>query len=147
MRGVSVRVLGAVILVVAALYAWVGRTYSAPFGDVLGPSVFPVLVAVPAMLLAASLVAFPSGEVAWPPPGRLARQAGGLAVLVGYAWLLVPLGFPLATFGLIAGLALVLGGAPGSSLALGALASFGLWALFDRVLGLPLAFLGPWLGG
>ena len=143
----SVRILGAVILLVAALYAWVGRGYSAPFGDVLGPSVFPVLVGVPAMLLAASLVVFPSGAVAWPPAGRIARQAAGLAVLVAYAWLLKPLGFPLATFGLIAGLAITLGGPAGSSALLGATMSLGLWALFDRVLGLPLAFLGPWLGG
>ena len=143
----SVRILGVTVLLVAALYAWVGRSYSAPFGDVLGPSVFPVLVGVPAMLLAASLVAFPSGTVAWPPAGRIARQAAGLAVLIGYAWLLKPLGFPLATFGLIAGLAVTLGGPVVRSVVLGAATSLGLWALFDRVLGLPLALVGPWLGG
>ena len=143
----SVRLLGVAVLMVAALYAWVGRGYSAPFGDVLGPSVFPVLVGVPAMLLAASLVVFPSGTVAWPPPGRIARQAIGLAVLVAYAWLLKPLGFPIATFGLIAGLAVALGGPVLQSVALGAAMSVGLWVLFDQVLGLPLALLGNWLGG
>ena len=142
----SVRLLGAAILVVAALYGWVGRNYSAPFGDVLGPSVFPVMVAVPAMLLAASLVVFPSGEVSWPEPARLARQLAGLAVLVGYALLLVPLGFPIATFGLVAGLAVVLGGKPIPSALLGLGGSLGLWALFDRILGLPLALLGSVFG-
>ena len=141
----SLRILGAVVLVIAALYGWVGRGYEAPFGDVLGPSVFPVIVAVPTALLAASLVVFPSGQVSWPPPRRIARQAAGLGVLIAYAWLLKPLGFPVATFGLIAGLAVVLGGPPVSAVILGAGMSAGLWVLFDRVLGLPLALLGPWL--
>ena len=147
MSGISIRLLGVAVFLVAALYFWVGRTYSAPFGDVLGPAAFPVLVAVPTMLLAASLVAFPSGEVTWPPAGRIARQAAGLGVLVLYALLLKPLGFPLSTFGLIAGLAVTMGGPVPTSLALGAGMSLTLWVLFDRVLGLPLAFLGPWLGG
>jgi putative tricarboxylic transport membrane protein len=63
---------------------------------------------------------------------------------VGYAFLLLPLGFPIATFGLIAGLGIVLGGAPLKAVALGAVLSPGLWALFDQVLGLPLALLGRW---
>ena len=143
----SVRLLGLAVLAVALWYGWVGRSYSAPFADVLGPSVFPVIVAVPAALLAASLVVFPSGEVTWPGPARLARQGAGLGVLVLYALLLKPLGFPLATFGLVAGLAFVMEGPLRTSLILGAVMSLALWALFDRVLGLPLAFLGPWLGG
>ncbi|MCK0166724.1 tripartite tricarboxylate transporter TctB family protein [Jannaschia sp. S6380] len=143
----SVRLAGAAILVVAAFYTYFGRGYSAAFGDVLGPSVFPVLVGTVAMILAGSLVIFPSGTVAWPSAGRMGRQLGALVVLFGYAWVLVPLGFPLATFGLIAGLAIVLGGPVWKSILLGAVMSLGLWALFDQVLGLPLAFLGDALTG
>lgn len=140
----SVRLAGVAIFMIAALYTWYGREYSAPFGDVLGPAVFPMIVGIPAMFLSASLVVFPSGQVSWPDRSHMFRQGGALAILVGYAFLLLPLGFPIATFGLIAGLGIVLGGAPLKAVALGAVLSPGLWALFDQVLGLPLALLGRW---
>jgi putative tricarboxylic transport membrane protein len=140
----SVRLAGVAIFMIAALYTWYGREYSAPFGDVLGPAVFPMIVGIPAMILSASLVVFPSGQVSWPDRSHMFRQVGALAILVGYAFLLRPLGFPIATFGLIAGLGIVLGGVPLKAVALGAVLSPGLWALFDQVLGLPLALLGRW---
>lgn len=140
----SVRLAGVAIFMIAALYTWYGRDYTASFGDVLGPSVFPMIVGIPAMILSASLVVFPSGQVSWPDRNHLARQAGAVAILAGYAWLLLPLGFPIATFGLIAGLGIVLGGKPLKAVALGAVLAPGLWALFDQVLGLPLAVLGRW---
>ena len=67
-----------------------------------------------------------------------------LVILIAYAWLLRPLGFPLATFGLIAALGMVLSGKPWKALVLAAFIAPGLWALFDQLLGLPLAFLGSW---
>ena len=142
----SVRLAGAAILVIAAFYTFVGSGYEAKFGDVLGPSVFPVIIGIPAMILAGSLVVFPSGQVAWPPWPKIGRQVAALACLLVYAWLLKPLGFPIATFGLIAALAVILGGAPVTALLLGAGMSLGLWVLFDQALGLPLAFLGAWFG-
>jgi len=141
----SVRLAGVAIFMIAALYTWYGRDYTANFGDVLGPSVFPVIVGIPAMILSASLVVFPSGQVEWPDREHILRQAAALLILFGYAWLLRPLGFPLATFGLIAGIGVVLGGPPVKCLVLGAVLAPGLWLLFDQVLGLPLAFLGSWL--
>jgi putative tricarboxylic transport membrane protein len=74
------------------------------------------------------------------------RQVAALAILTGYAFLLRPLGFPIATFGLIAGMGIVLGGKPVKAVILGALFAPALWALFDQVLGLPLAVLGSWFG-
>lgn len=141
----TVRLSGAAIFVIAALYTWYGRGYSAPFGDVLGPSVFPMIVGILAMVLSASLVVFPSGQVAWPDRSHMLRQIAALAVLLGYTFLLLPLGFPIATFGLIACLGVVLGGAPLKAVALGAVLSPGLWVLFDQVLGLPLPLMGHWL--
>ena len=140
----SVRLLGVAILVIAALYSWQSRTYTINFGDVLGPSVFPLIVGIPTMILAASLVVFPAGSVDWPPPARMLRQVAALVILVAYAWLLRPLGFPLATFGLIAALGMVLSGTPWKTFVLAAFIAPGLWALFDQLLGLPLAFLGSW---
>ena len=140
----SVRLLGAAILVIAALYSWQSRSYTASFGDVLGPSAFPLIVGIPTIILAASLVAYPAGSANWPAPARLVRQIAALAILISYAWLLRPLGFPLATFGLVAALGVVLNGTPWKAVVLAAVIAPGLWALFDRVLGLPLAFLGSW---
>ena len=140
----SIRLLGVAILVIAALYTWQSQTYTINFGDVLGPSVFPLIVGIPTMILAASLVVFPAGSVDWPPPQRMLRQVAALVILIAYAWLLRPLGFPLATFGLIAALGMVLSGKPWKALVLAAFIAPGLWALFDQLLGLPLAFLGSW---
>lgn len=134
--------MGVAVFVIAALYTWQAGTYAITFGDVLGPTVFPVIIGVPMMVLSASLVVFPAGQVAWPAPERTARQAAALAVLVGYTVALEPLGFPLATFALIALIGIVMGGAPWQALLLGAVMGPGLWLLFDRVLGLPLDFLG-----
>ena len=138
----SVRIMGVAIFMIAALYTWQAGTYAVSFGDVLGPTVFPIIVGVPMMILSASLVVFPSGQVDWPAPGRMVRQAAALAVLVGYTMALEPLGFPLATFGLIALIGITLGGAPWRATLLGAVMAPSLWALFDQVLGLPLDFLG-----
>ncbi|MCF6445836.1 tripartite tricarboxylate transporter TctB family protein [Nereida sp. MMG025] len=142
----SIRLGGVAIFVIAALYTYYGKDYSAPFGDVLGPAVFPMIVGIPLMVLSGSLIVFPSGEVTWPARNHLLRQLAALAVLVGYALFLVPLGFPIATFALIALLGMVLGGAPVKALILGASMSLGLWVLFDQILGLPLAFLGSLFG-
>jgi putative tricarboxylic transport membrane protein len=138
--------MGVVIFVIAALYTWQAGNYAITFGDVLGPTVFPVIVGIPMMILSASLVVFPTGQVDWPAPQRMWRQAGALVVLVGYTMLLKPLGFPLATFALIALIGMILGGAPWRATLLGAVSAPALWALFDRVLGLPLDFLGTLFG-
>jgi putative tricarboxylic transport membrane protein len=146
MTRLSVRLFGAAVFAIAALYTLGAGNYQITFGDVLGPSVFPVIVGVPMMLLSASLVVFPTGDVDWPGPQRLWRQGVALAVFVAYTMLLEPLGFPLATFGLIALVGIVLGGAPWKAALLGAAFGPGLWALFDQVLGLPLDFLGTLFG-
>ena len=143
----SVRILGVAIFVIAALYTRQAGTYAVTFGDVLGPTVFPIIVGVPMMILSASLVVFPTGQVDWPAPQRMGRQAAALAVLVGYTMTLEPLGFPLATFALISLIGIILGGTPWKAVLLGALMAPFLWALFDQVLGLPLDFLGELFTG
>ncbi|RMA41475.1 tripartite tricarboxylate transporter TctB family protein [Rhodophyticola porphyridii] len=143
----SIRLAGVAIFLVAALYAWTAQDYTASFGDVLGPSVFPVMVGIPAMALALSLVVFPGGTVSWPSGDRLLRQAMALAALVVYALLLERLGFPIATAALIAVVAIILDGPPGKSLLIGVAGSLSLWVLFDQLLGLPIDFLGSFFTG
>jgi len=142
----STRIFGVAVFVIATLYTWHAGSYGITFGDVLGPTVFPVIVGIPMMILSASLVVFPTGQVDWPAPNKMGRQLAALAVLVGYTMLLRPLGFPLATFLLISLIGIILGGAPWRATVLGAIMAPGLWALFDQVLGLPLDFLGTLFG-
>ncbi|TYB90503.1 tripartite tricarboxylate transporter TctB family protein [Oceaniovalibus sp. ACAM 378] len=143
----SIRLASAAIFLIAALYAWTAQDYTASFGDVLGPSVFPVMVGIPAMALALSLVVFPGGTTSWPLLPRLFRQAMALAALLGYALLLEPLGFPLATAAVIAAVAVVLDGPVLKSLMIGVAGSLSLWVLFDQLLGLPIDFFGTLFGG
>lgn len=143
----SIRLAGVAIFLIAALYAWTAQDYTASFGDVLGPSVFPIMVGIPAMALALSLVVYPGGSVSWPSSERLLRQGLAIAALIGYAFLLEPLGFPLATAAVIACVAMVLDGPPTKSLVIGVSGSLSLWVLFDQLLGLPIDFLGSVLGG
>ena len=146
MTGTSVRLFGAAVFAIAALYTLQSQTYQITFGDVLGPSVFPLIVGIPMMILSASLVIFPTGEVEWPGKDRLWRQAVALAAFIGYTLVMEQLGFPIATAALIAIVGIVMGGAPWRAIALGAVFGPGLWALFDQVLGLPLDFLGTLFG-
>jgi len=143
----SIRLAGVAIFLIAALYAWTAQDYTASFGDVLGPSVFPVMVGVPAMVLALSLVVFPGGTVSWPAPARLLRQGMAIGALILYAMVLEPLGFPIATALVIAAVAIVLDGPPVKSALIGLAGSLSLWVLFDRLLGLPIDFLGSLFGG
>lgn len=143
----SIRLAGVAIFLIAALYAWTAQDYTASFGDVLGPSVFPVMVGIPAMALALSLVVYPGGTVSWPSGGRMLRQGMAIAALIGYAFLLKPLGFPLATAAVIAIVAMVLDGPPIKSMIIGVAGSLSLWVLFDQLLGLPIDFLGTFFGG
>ena len=145
-RGLGNRLVAAAVFLTAAAYTLTAQGYSAPFGDVLGPAIFPTLVGVATMILSGLIVLFPGGATSWPPGRRIARQAAATLALVAYAFLIQPLGFPLATGLLIAAIAWLMGGPPGGSALLGALAAPGLWLLFDRVLGLPLDLLGRWFG-
>jgi putative tricarboxylic transport membrane protein len=146
MNGLSVRLFGAAVFAIAALYTLQAQTYQITFGDVLGPSVFPVIVGIPMMILSASLVVFPTGQVDWPPRDRLWRQAAALAVFVGYTLVMEQIGFPITTAILITAIGIIMGGAPWRAVLLGAVFGPGLWALFDQVLGLPLDFLGTLFG-
>ena len=75
----------------------------------------------------------------------LARQAAALALLVGYAVLLEPVGFVPTTFAALLGLSLLMGARPLQGLLTAAIAAPVLYLLFDRLMGLPLPLLGRWI--
>jgi putative tricarboxylic transport membrane protein len=131
------RLLGAVLILLAAAAAFSAQSLVVPFAaDPLGPRGFPTTVAA-VLGVCGALLLIPRGEpFAW-PERRLAPWLL-IAAMAGYALLLAPLGFLPAT-ALLAGLvALVFGAAPLPALATGVGTSLLLWALFDRLLDLPL---------
>lgn len=141
----SDRVAGAILLALALWYWWEAGSYQVAFGDVAGPSLFPRVVAVPFALLALAILLKPDPDPVWLRWPAAARQAGALAVLIGYPLAIEPLGFPIATFLACLPLSLVLG-ASWLQATLSALAiALGLFFLFDGVFGLPLP-PGPLLG-
>ena len=138
MTRVSDRIAGAVFAALALWIWWKAGTFRIAFGDPVGPSAFPRLVALPMGLCALALLIAPDAEPRWPRGAALARQGAALAALAAYPALLVPLGFPIATAAAVAALARTLGAGWAQGVAAGAAMGAGLWVLFDPLLGLPL---------
>lgn len=142
----SDRIAGVLLALFAAWYGWEAGEYQIEFGDPLGPSVFPRLLAVPIGLLGLYLAVRPDPDPDWPIGRRLLSQAATLVALVAYALLLMPLGFILATAALAGVLAALLGARPARAAATGVATSLGCYVLFDWLLGIPLP-AGVLLGG
>ena len=131
------RLLGAALIALAAAAIASAQALVVPFAaDPLGPRGFPTVVAL-VMGGCGALLLLPRGAALPPMERRLAPWAL-VAAMAGYALLLVPLGFLLATALLAAAVALLFGARPLAALVTGALTSLALWALFDRLLDLPL---------
>jgi len=142
----SDRIAGVLLTAIALGYVILASGFTTGFGDPLGPAMFPRLIGIPAVLLAATLVLWPGSAPDWADGPRLARQVGALATLLGYALILEGLGFVPATFLLVFLMALLMGAKPIPGALLGAVASPALFILFDQLLGLPLPLLGSWFG-
>jgi len=133
----SDRILGALLILLAALVFWSAQSLVIPFAaDPLGPKGFPSAVALILAFCGALLLAGRGTPFAWPE--RRAAPALLIVAMVGYALLLEPLGFLLATAALAAGVALLFNARPWLALVTGAVTSVALWALFDKLLDLPL---------
>lgn len=140
------RLVGLLLLALSIGYGVIAGSYQASFGDPLGPAAFPMIVAVPAAILSLAMALKPGPDAVWPSGRAFLAQGAALAILVGYALLLEPLGFPLATtLGV-----LLLARLIGASWVQGTLAGVALAALlffvFDRLLDLPLPALPQFLG-
>lgn len=137
------RILGALLIVLAALVLWSAQSLVVPFAaDPLGPKGFPSAVA--AILAVCGLLILLERGPAFAWPERRAAPFLLIAVMLAYALLMEPLGFLLATAGLALGVALLFGARAWLALVTGVVTSAALWALFDRLLDLPLpkGFLG-----
>lgn len=131
------RLLGLALIALAAVAIAAAQALVVPFAaDPLGPRGFPSVVAL-VMGLCGALLLLPRGA-AMPAMERRFAPWALVVVMAGYALLLVPLGFLAATALLAVAVALLFGARPIAALVTGALTSVALWALFDRLLDLPL---------
>ncbi|MBS7811468.1 tripartite tricarboxylate transporter TctB family protein [Roseococcus pinisoli] len=131
------RLLGVALIVIAGLTLWSAQSLVVAFAaDPLGPKGFPSAVAT-ILAVCGALLLFGRGlPFAWPE--RRAAPFLLLVVMAAYALLLEPLGFLLATAGLALGVALLFGARLWMALLTSAATSAALWALFDKLLDLPL---------
>lgn len=137
----SDRIVGGVLLAVSLWYVAVSGSFGTTFGDPLGPSAFPRMVGIPAILLSIAILVWPDPDPAWARGEALLRQAAALATMIAYALTLEWLGFLVATFLAVLALGWLLRARPLKAAVSAAAMSPGLFLIFDGLLGLPLRAL------
>ncbi|WP_424811984.1 tripartite tricarboxylate transporter TctB family protein [Roseococcus sp. YIM B11640] len=129
--------LGVVLLVLAGGAIWAAQSWEVPFAaDPLGPRGFPSAVAV--VLGACGLLLLIARGATFEWPERKLAPLLLVVAMVAYALVLETLGFLIGTALLAVAVALLFGARPLPALLTGAATSVALWALFDRLLDLPL---------
>lgn len=132
------RLVGTLLLAIAVAFGLMARGLHVGFSDPLGPSAFPIVLAIPLALLSIYLIVRPDPSTTWITGQPLVRQLVSVAVLVSYSFVLEPLGFLLATFVALVLLGLMMGARLGRAALTAVVTSVALYILFDRLLGLPL---------
>ncbi|MFV0493310.1 MAG: tripartite tricarboxylate transporter TctB family protein [Pseudorhodobacter sp.] len=142
------RIFGLVMIVVALGYIFSATQIQTSFmSDPVGPRVFPLMVAGVVILCSLTMILKPDPDVEWPVGAMLLNLGIALAVLLGYAMTIRPLGFILPTLVASAVLSYQINPRPGPALITGAGLAFGLFLLFRFVLGLGLQGLPRGLTG
>ena len=141
------RVTGAVLLLVAAVYGFAAWNLETGFGSgVLTPKDFPLLLAGALGAVALGIIFKPDPDAELPGARSWLNLAAISLSFVAYAYLIVPLGFILAT-ALETGFVSQRFGAKLWQAALtGAVVSLAMYVLFVYALGIPLP-LGRLFGG
>lgn len=94
----SDRIFGLVVVFGAlAFFAGALDIQTSFLSDPVGPRIFPMLIAVVSLLAGLMMVWQPDAEPDWPAGSAWLNMSITLAVLVGYAFMLAPLGFVLPT--------------------------------------------------
>jgi putative tricarboxylic transport membrane protein len=135
---VSDRLAGLVLLALAVAYGVTASGFQAMIGDPLGPSVFPLVLAIPLGVFSLYLLFRPDPEPDWPRGRPLLKQVLAIVALVAYAWLMEPLGFVLSTLLAVVALACLLGARLWQAAVAGAATAIVLFVLFNNFLSLPL---------
>jgi putative tricarboxylic transport membrane protein len=129
---------GSILLVLVILYLAEATRFTTGFiADPIGPKGFPYVLGAAAVMLCLRLILRPEDDVRWPQRSFWWKYAFLAALLFGYSWMLVPLGFIPSTFLMITVLAVALGATPIKAAPFGLAFSILVHVLF-RLLALPL---------
>lgn len=140
------RIFGAVMIVLALGYILSAMNIQTSFiTDPVGPRVFPYMVAGVVIVCSLVMVLKPDPGTEWPAPLMALKIAAALALLVGYALTIRPMGFILPTVIASAALSYMISPRPVPAVLSGLGLGIGLYVLFKVVLGLGLvAFPRGW---
>lgn len=143
------RVTGVFLLLFAIWYGYRTTLFKVSFMvDPVGPRVFPLILAILMAFLSLYLIIKPDPSPVWPSSGTWLRIGLITLTFITYAYLMVPVGFVLATTFEVTALALIFRGPPLKSLIGAFLLSAALYSLFDTLLDLSLPtgtiFRGLW---
>ncbi|RVT95894.1 tripartite tricarboxylate transporter TctB family protein [Rhodovarius crocodyli] len=131
------RLLGLGFVLVGAVAAWSAWNLVVPFAaDPLGPTPFPVTVALILMVCGGLLVINPTHR--FEPIERKFAPPLMVVAMLAYALLMEPLGFMPATALLALAIALLFGARILFAAAVAVITAVTLWVLFDKILDLPL---------
>jgi putative tricarboxylic transport membrane protein len=136
------RIFGAVMIVLALGYILSAMNIQTSFmSDPVGPRLFPYMVAGVVIVCALVMVLKPDPNAEWPSPLIALKIGAALALLVGYALVIRPLGFIVPTVVASAVLSYMISPrlVPAALAGLGL--GIGLYVLFKVVLGLGLVAL------
>ena len=142
------RILGIGALLLAAFLAWQGAAFEAPFSyEPLGPSAFPLIIAVVMAFCGLRLVLRGGGKVAANPPGANVRIGLMVVAVAGYAMIFQWAGFVLATAAMTAVTGRLFGGQWRWTVLAGVIVGVAFFLLFDKALDvvLPTGLLGDLL--
>ena len=135
----SDRIFGGIGLALAIVYAWAAAGITESFlTDVVGPKVFPWIIAAILGLSSVWFLLKPDPDPEWPSWGRVAEIGLAALVLVAYAEALPVFGFLIPTALASGYLTWRLGSRPVESVVIGALTAIGIYLIFRSMLGLSL---------
>ncbi|MEM7022992.1 MAG: tripartite tricarboxylate transporter TctB family protein [Pseudomonadota bacterium] len=135
----SDRIFGLVILAVAlGFIASATQIQTSLLADPIGPRTFPMLVGGISAICALYMILRPDPEPGWPAWHTFLKLGAALAVLVGYAYTLIPLGFLIPTAIASGLLSYQIQPRAGQAALAGVGLSVGLFVIFKYALGLGL---------
>ena len=136
----SDRIFGAVGLLLAIGFALAALNIEESFlSDAVGPSGFPLIIAVVLGLSSIFIAVKPDAAPHWPSLGRLVELLAAVVMMILYAELLPVVGFVIATAFAAGYLSWRLGSGLVSVLLTGIGTSLGIYVIFHLIFGLSLA--------
>lgn len=145
------RIIGVVLILWSVWYMYETTNFRPGLlVDPVGPRHFPVALGALMALFSIYLLVKPDKNPTWPRPEGWLRMGLVTLSFIAYAYLLVPVGFIIATTFEMFALGNIFRGPVWKSLIASVLFSIALYVLFDRLLGLSLPtgqLIAPLLGG